>query len=252
MDFQSLGGSSKTSTSQGSQMISTVLSPALRLWLRSQVSQVEDLRVKIEGRDRQIITGYIPQVSVWAAHAVYQGLHLSQVQVVGEGIRVNLGQVLKGKSLRLLESIPITGQLILAEADLKASLQSPLLSEALTELLRKLLEAGGKTDSADALKDRQISWEEITLDTDQLRVKGVLKDAAGNTTPIVLHTGLQLVSNHELQLSNPKIEAQPEFNLVNLADLQLDLGSEVDLQEFTLASGQLSCRGCLTVTPGPH
>jgi len=71
------------------------------------------------GSDRQILHGTIPRVSILARHAVYQGLHLTQIQLVGEGIRTNLGQVL-GQPLRLLEPVPVA-ELLLHESALNAS-----------------------------------------------------------------------------------------------------------------------------------
>jgi len=39
--------------------------------------------------------------SILAHHAVYQGLHLTQIQLVGEGIRTNLGQGSQGQPATL-------------------------------------------------------------------------------------------------------------------------------------------------------
>ncbi|PSB25836.1 DUF2993 domain-containing protein, partial [filamentous cyanobacterium Phorm 46] len=57
---------------QGSRIASAVLSPAVQLWLRSQVQQVDELKVKIEGSDRQILSGTIPKVTAAARGAVYK------------------------------------------------------------------------------------------------------------------------------------------------------------------------------------
>ncbi|MBD2088004.1 MULTISPECIES: DUF2993 domain-containing protein [unclassified Coleofasciculus] len=233
---------------QGSRIISTTLSPALRLWLRSQVSQVENLQFKISGGDRQILTGYIPQVFIAANHAVYQGLHLSRIQLTGENIRINLGQVLRGKPLRLLEPIPVSGELILEETDLKASLQAPLFATALTDLLGTLLQAV-PTHPADILKDQQISWQQITIDPECLKLSGTLTDPSGKATPLVLRTGLKLASPHELLLESPCIETQKELLRGNLDEFKIDLGSEVDIQELTVILGQLVCRGRINVIP---
>jgi predicted phage tail protein len=121
--------------SHASRIISRILSPAVRLWLRSQVEQVEDLQFQIEGGDRQILSGHIPRVAIAARQVVYQGLHLSQMDLAGTGIRINLGQVLKGKPLKLLEIVPVEGEMQLQEADLNASLRAPILSGAVSELL---------------------------------------------------------------------------------------------------------------------
>ncbi len=52
---------------QRGQIIGRVLPGAVRLWLQTQVDRVESLVVELEGRDRQLISGYIPGVVVSAA-----------------------------------------------------------------------------------------------------------------------------------------------------------------------------------------
>lgn len=235
--------------SKRSRMISTVLSPALRLWLRSQVEQVDALQFKITGGDRQILTGYIPSISIAASHAIYQGLHLSQIQLEGSNIRVNLGQVIKGKPLHLLEPVPVVGQLLLLESDLQASLQSPLLSTALTELLDRLLQSDQVTKPYKDLKDKKISWQQIVIDTNQLTLVGTLTEMNLQTTPIELRASLQLAMKSVLQLNSLQIQLKPESEPINLDNFQVDLGSEVELQELTLTPGQLRCNGRLTVMP---
>jgi hypothetical protein len=226
--------SQKVSQTKTSRVISTVLSPAIRLWLRSQVERVEALEFKITGGDRQILTGNIPNISVAASQAIYQGLHLSQIQLEATQIRVNLGQVIKGKSLRLLEPVPVTGQLALSETDLQASLQSQLLSAALSEFLGTLL----------SLPNLDFSWQKITIDTDLLTLSGTLQ-----AMPIVIVAGLKLASSHELLLDPFQIQMSSHEKAKQLDGFQVDLGSEVDLQEITLTPGMLLCRGCLKILP---
>ena len=225
-----------------SRIISKVLSPAVRLWLRSQVEQVSNLEVKISGSDRSLLAGQIPCISISATRAVYQGLHLSQLRLVGQNICINLGQVLRGKPLRLLEPIPVSGELLLEESDLNTSLRSPLLADALTELLTTLL-------PTTYTKDRQLSCHKITINNDQLIINATLATDTINPKPVVISTGLQLVSCHELQLEQPQIETQVGFSALNLDNFKLDLGKEVDIQELTLVSGELICRGRINVLP---
>lgn len=226
--------SQKASQTKTSRIISSVLSPAIRLWLRSQVERVEALEFKITGGDRQILTGNIPNISVAASQAIYQGLHLSQIQLEATQIRVNLGQVIKGKSLRLLEPVPVTGQIALSEADLQASLQSQLLSTALSEFLGTFLTS----------PNLDFSWQKITIDTDLLTLNGTLQ-----AMPIVIVAGLQLASPHELLLDPFQIQMPSHAQTKDLNGFQVDLGSEVNLQEITLTPGMLLCRGCLKILP---
>jgi len=197
--------------------------------------------VKISGGDRQILSGSIPRVSISASNAVYQGLHLTQIQLAGEGIRTNLGQVLKGQPLRLLEVVPVSGELLLQEPDLTASLQSPLLANALTELLEMLLPESYQIEG-------QVSWHKIVIDTDQLILSGTLVGSS-NTKPLLLRSGLQLASCHELQLTQPQLQTSHDLILKELENFKLDLGPEVNIQELTLTPGQMLCRGSINVIP---
>lgn len=225
-----------------SRIISKVLSPAVRLWLRSQVEQVSNLEVKISGSDRSLLAGQIERISISATRAVYQGLHLSQLTLVGHNIWINLAQVLRGKPLRLLEPVSVSGELLLQESDLNISLRSPLLADALTELITTLL-------PTTYTKDRQLSCHKIAINNDQLIINVTLAADTINPKTVVLSTGLQLASSHELQLVQPQIETQVGFCSLNLDNFKFDLGNEVDIQELTLVSGQLICRGRINVLP---
>lgn len=239
----------KASKPQKSQIISTVVSPAVQLWLRSQVEGVEALHFKLQGGDRQILTGHIPSVSIAASRAIYQGLYLSQIQLEGADIRFNLGQVFKGKPLRLLAPIPVVGQLRLLESDLQASLQAPLLSNALTDLLGTLLQSEGIPNSANNLKDPQISWQKITLDAGQLTLTGIFTNPTLELTPVKIRAGLELATPQKLRLHPLQIQIDPNQPPIDLDSFSIDLGSEVNIEELTLIPGELTCRGCLKVIP---
>ncbi len=202
---------------------------------------MSNLEVKIFGSDRQILTGYIPHVSISARSAVYQGLHLSQIQLVGEGIRINLGQVLRGQPMRLLEPVPVHGQLLLQEPNLNASLQSPLLANALSELFLVLFPSS-------YLVKGQVNWHKIGIDSDHLVMSATLAADTSNPIAVVIRTGLK-ASCHKLQLTQLQIHTQSGYLLVNLDNFELDLGPEVALTELTLSSGQLMCNGRINVIP---
>ena len=229
------------------EIISKILSPALRLWLRSQVDRVEELDLHITGRARQILRGYVPSVSLNSSGAVYQGLHLGQVQLAGENIRINLGQVLRGEPLRLLEPVRVQGQVLLEEADLTASLSSSLLSNAVTDLLQTWLEAPELANPSNILEKYQVSWQEFKLNLDKLTVRGTLTDGRGNSTPIIIRAGLTLANPQTLRLHPLQIEAMPDLFSVSFPEFQVNLGSDVELEQIYLQPGCLVCSGSLTV-----
>ncbi|AFY31317.1 DUF2993 domain-containing protein [Calothrix sp. PCC 7507] len=223
------------------RIITSMLTTALKLWLRAQVSQVSELAVEIKTSDRQVLSGRVPWVSIFASHAVYQGLHIGQIQLVAEKIHINIGSVLKGQPLRLLETVPVAGELVLDEQDLNNSLSSDLLSTALKDVLVKLL-------PEDRPKTKPITWQKIILDHNQIILRGILT-TENESTPVEICVGLELLNAHELQLALIHIR----HNTVTLVEgnhqHNLDLGTEVDIQELILIPGKLVCRGRINVNP---
>ena len=139
------------------------------MWLRTQVSQIEQLQVDIEAGSRQVISGSIPRVSVIAYKAVYQGLHLSKVDLIAENIHINIGSVLKGQRLRLLEKVPVSGEISQHEEDLSASLSSTLLSTALNDLLVKFLPENG-------LNSKSTTWQKVEIKDGLLLISAIREE----------------------------------------------------------------------------
>jgi len=254
-------------------LVSRILSPALQLWLRSQVEQVAHLQAQIEGGDRQILTGRIPRVWIAAQQVVYQGLHLSHLELMGENIRFNLGQVLRGNALRLLAPVPVQGELRLREADLNASLAAPLLANAVRDFLVQLLGSellapaasapgGGQPPALSAPGGGQppalsapigLQDLQVAIAADQLTLSGSLGSGSGTPSLVALRTGLQLASPQELQLVQPQWLPSPTARrglpLSDLEGYKLDLGADVAFDHLSLEPGSLVCRGLLWVRP---
>lgn len=231
------------------QIISHVLSPAVRLWLRSQVEAVDELEFEITGKNREILRGYIPHVSLGAAKAVYQGLHFTQIQLIAENIRVNLGQVLKGQALRLLEPIPVTGEVSLSQTDLQASLLSPLLSTAIKDLLSTLMAASDTAFNQPSIQDWQFQWQSAFITPNSLKLKGIVTNVDKNTIPISLDTQLALTNPHCLRLIHTEIAASPLFDLIHLDNFEIDLSPEVNLEALHLNPGHILVQGGVRVMP---
>ena len=229
----------------GSRIVSAVLSPAVQLLLRSQVSQVKELSVEIAGSDRQILSGVVPKVAIAAKGAIYQGLHLTDISLVGTGIRINLGQVIKGKPLRLLEPIPVVGFARLNETDLNLSLAAPLLAKALSDFLLPLL----PLEVANTQTGLNLQNPQIKIEMGKLILTGEILLKTGQKVAFLLKTGLGLASCHELLFEQPEVEISQGLSSDNLDSFKLDLGSEVELEELILHSGELICRGGIRVLP---
>jgi LmeA-like phospholipid-binding len=179
-------------------------------------------------------------------------LHLSQVDVTGETIRVNLGQVLKGKPLKLLEAVPIYGSLGWDEADLNASLKAPLLANALAEFFLnwvRLVTDLLPEDLAQAIQKPLVmraAQAEILPHQVQLRLDWDVLREPNKGFSTTLQTGLRLVSESQLKLEQPKLLVKGSST--KLPDHEVALGDLV-LQDLRLEMGRLWVQGRIWVLP---
>lgn len=270
-------------TSSKRNLVAGVLGPALKLWLRSQVEAATRLDVRIgsemgEGgslSSRQMLAGRIPRVQVEADGVIYKGLHLGQLKLVGRDIRMNLGQAVRGKPLKLLAPIVVDLELRMSEAQLNESLESPLLAPQLgewLELLQELLleeEKLGELQlsqpqialSGGALGGTKLEAERLGLQAQygpavqadsraDARADSQADAAAGE---IAIETALTVRNGNVLKLRQPRwSEAPPagfQDDLSSLAMMPLKLGSDVAIEQIAIAAGQLHLVGQLTVQP---
>lgn len=250
---------------QRGQIIGRVLPGAVRLWLLTQMERVDSLVIDLEGRDRQLISGYIPGVSILAEGAVYKGLQLSQVRLTAENIQINLGQVVRGKPLRLIKRFPVQGQVILSNADVAASMSSPLLAVGLADFWRSLIQLPAFFQAV----EQRYGVRSLQLDTELRQVQVELGDGClalsfypysqGQTSeqPIILGAQLSVISGHYLQLASPHwldnmamlsdiTQGQP---IAALSDFRWNLGEDTQLSQLDLQSTQLACEGQVMVKP---
>jgi hypothetical protein len=223
------------------RIITKILTKALKLWLRSQVSGISQLEVDIQASDKQLLSGCIPRVLIFASHAIYQGLHLTQIELVAENIQIDISSILKGQPLRLSEIVPVFGELIVEEEALKASLSSDLLSTALNEVLHKLLPEHRP-------KTKQIIWQNICLGQRKI-ILTATQDQETDPQSLEVMLGLNLSSGNQLQISPVTIQQNTKIYLESDEGYKLDLGSDVDIQELTLVPGKLICHGRININP---
>jgi hypothetical protein len=242
---------------RGSRLISRILPPALRLWLSSQVEHVEDLTFQIQGRDRELLSGHIPEVFLSAHRAIYQGIHLSQIAVKAQEIRINLPQVLRRQPLRLLAPFPVSGDLLLTEADLNASLASQLLGEGLYDFLSRLAAAQPEADEFRSFLTHCEGATLLSLYEPQATILEAamtlrLSPRPGTSAPeIAIATGLAIADGHRLCLKDPHWlhPLNPAKPLPTLHGFEIDLGSEVSLTQCILTPGQMALAGTVQVLP---
>ncbi len=219
-----------------------MLSPACRVWLRSQVSHVDDLQVDIAGGSIQILGGTIPQVAVIAKGAIYQGLSLGSIDLVAENIRINLPQVIKGQPLALLEPIAVTATVKFSEHELQASLAAPILFQAITDLLTQILAANSSPSPW------LVAWELVQIVPQTLILQGTLT-IDSQTAPIEISMGIAIQDGQLLQLNPLKIACSLDLPGRNITSYQIDLGDDVKITQLELLAGELLCHGNINVNP---
>jgi LmeA-like phospholipid-binding len=247
-------------------LIRRVLEPALQLWLRSQAESVSGLQVHLEGGDRQILSGYLPQLQLQAEQVIYKGLHLSKIELSGHNLRINIAQVLKGKALKLLDALSIDLNVAIHAEDAQASLHSPLFQGAIIEALQVLVgeqianALGQDIPSQDLMLDNP----HLSLSENTLRFSTVLRTHQGDhcapgvrsapsvrAVPIALQTALLLSNPQTLELSHPEWLPTPQSKrglpLHDLHGYTFDLGPQVQLQTLLITSTGIFVQGQMTI-----
>ena len=253
----------------GSRLIRRILMPAIRLWLNTQIEEAQNLAIAIESSDRQILGGYIPSAQIAATAVVYRGLHFGSIDVVAHNICTNGLQVLRGHAFKLLEPIPIDVNLVLMESDLNRSLQTDLFSNAVDELMRRILRDCMNVRSPDQTSvepfisgdglsetlisdDFQFAEPHLSLNADRLVVCGKLI-MGDRPLSLYLGTGLSVVDGQTLVFDSPhltldKMSLQGR-SLKNLEHFSIDLGETTHLSVLTIDEQCLRCQGQILVMP---
>ncbi|MDY7021137.1 MAG: DUF2993 domain-containing protein [Cyanobacteriota bacterium] len=239
---------SSTQTSS-KPIVGKVLSQAIKLWLRSQAEQIDQLEISILGHNRSILTGHIPQVTVQANSAVYRELHLSEIDLSASDIKINIGQVLKGKPLRLLKAFPVDCHVCLLSEDLNTSSHSTLLNSAIAQHLLPLIQS-------QVVENRNFSFPtnikslqdlKIVLAPNQLTLTAEICSTDDQLIAFSFQTELYLASPTELLLASGHLELlQQHYQLENMT---LDLGTDVSLESLNISSEKLEMKGEIKVNP---
>ncbi|MBE9066416.1 DUF2993 domain-containing protein [Leptolyngbya cf. ectocarpi LEGE 11479] len=247
---------------QGSRLISRVLPVAIKLWLQTQLDEIGDLAFEIQATDRQVLSGRIPGVSLSAQQAVYQGVRITDVTAQATGIAINIGQVLRGKSLRLKQAFPVEGQVAFDGDSLGTSSTDSVLAEGLLEFWQTLLAKEpvaaevashyGVAAPPDLQLDQYQSKLEI-LGTD-LALHLVRRQAgvgAEITTDIKLRGGVEVDQGHILRLTSARwcLPTGEQVSSESLHGFSWNLGEQTDLRSLTIQNDRLTCQCKIMVQP---
>ncbi|NJL49568.1 MAG: DUF2993 domain-containing protein [Leptolyngbyaceae cyanobacterium SM2_5_2] len=229
--------------------------------MHTQLDHLEGLDFRVEGGDRQILSGYLPQVSLAAQAAVYAGFQVSQATVIAREIHINLGQVLRGKPLRLLQPFPVAGQIRLSQDDLHTSLRAPLLAQGLQDVLQQLMQSQPDTlpvgqkipDLAAFCQSAEITA--LALGDGQLQLTWQApdrQDQPGLSQSLILHTDLEIRDGRWLCLCRSAVKLSQAGTWsapVALNEVVMDLGPEVNIQRLTITASGIEVDGVVRVIP---
>lgn len=226
------------------QIASSLLNPLVAAWIRSEVQQVDNLRVQIAGSDAQILNGQIPQAQVSGDNLIYQGFQVSHLRLQGQDIRLNVGEAIQGRSpLRLLAPVPVQVSLRLTEDDLNRSLQAPLIQSQLAQAQVQLPFGGQAVPFL-------IRQPQVTLQKNRLRIQAQLVTPEGVEVPVTVLTGLQAQGPNQLRLVNPLwVSEGQEIPIPGLADFPIQLDPGVRIDRLELQPGQILYEGMLVIYP---
>ncbi|WP_324281985.1 DUF2993 domain-containing protein [Cyanobacterium aponinum UTEX 3221] len=230
-----------------SEIISHILTPAIKLWVRSQLQEIETLNIEIHAGDRQILRGKIEQVFLSAEKANYQGICINHAQVKTEEIAVNLGGILRGKPLKLLHPIFAEGEINLKKKDIQKSLASKLLSQGLIDLLALLLDYKGIKNPESILEKYSFYWQNVTLYTEKVIIEGQIKNQKEELSNINITTGLTLKNDHTLLFNPIEINSILFPEMVIIKEFEVDLGNDVAITDLILNEEELSCQGKIKI-----
>ena len=240
---------------KGSRLISRILPVAVKFWLQTQLDEIGDLTFDIQATDRQVLSGQIPGLALAAQQAIYQGVRLTDISAQASNIEINIGQVLRGKPLRLKQAFPIEGQVVLDGDDLAASANASVLADGLLDFWQTLLAKDNVAaeiathygpDSLTLQDMAQYRSNLQTVDTD-LALTLIQPDQSD----ICLQGSIDVDQGHILRLATAQWRL-PSGQLVPSAALKgfgWNLGEQTDLQSLVIENNQLICQCRIMVQP---
>lgn len=243
--------------SKGSRLLSRVLPVAVKFWLQTQLDEIGELDFEIQATDRQVLSGNIPGIFLSAQQAVYQGVRITDVAVQASDIQINIGQVLRGKPLRLKQSFPVEGQVVFDGESLETSSTDSVLAEGLLAFWQNLL---AKADVAVEVATHYGSDIQVFVDSELIQYQSKIEIA---DTDLVLHLVrqgqselklkgqvdvlhghlLKLTTAQWCRLSGEQVESEA------LSGFCWDLGGQTNLKSLTIQNDQLTCQCRIMVQP---
>lgn len=226
-------------------LVSKLLAKAIKFWLNSQVSAIQDLEIEILSENKQILQGNIPQILIRATHVIYQDLHLSQLRITGTNIKFDLSQVVKKKSFRLQEAIKVDLEIALSASDLQHSCSSQIFSSALTEIWCHFLKQSHRQN---VCLDEYYQWKNLSIQESGIVIQGCFKRQE-HFDCLKLKTQIELGDPHTLLLMPKGIITSEELPVITSETLTFDLGEDVAINSLKITEEEIALQGEITIYP---
>ena len=240
---------------KGSRLISRILPVAVKFWLQTQLDEIGDLTFDIQATDRQVLSGQIPGLALAAQQAIYQGVRLTDISAQASNIEINIGQVLRGKPLRLKQAFPIEGQVVLDGDDLAASANASVLADGLLDFWQTLLAKDNvAAEIATHYGPDSLALQGMAQYRSNLQTVGTdlaLTLLRPDQSDICLQGSIDVDQGHILRLATAQWRL-PSGQLVPSAALRgfgWNLGEQTDLQSLVIENNQLICQCRIMVQP---
>jgi hypothetical protein len=237
--------------SQG-QVVTNLIAPLMQLWVRSQVEQVDDLRVNVAGADPQVLNGQIDRVELSGTNLQYRGVTARSLSLRGNDIRLDTRQALAGGGLRLLKDLRAGASLRMSEADVNNYLASPAFQEQIRNLTVRLpAELSG--DRAPREVPLELREPRARLLKDRLELAAVVRIANGEPAPLRLSTGVAVAGPHQLRLVDPRLldNENNSFPIASLDGRLIQLGEELTLTQVSVLPNLLVLEGSYLIQATP-
>lgn len=115
------------------------------------------------------------------------------------------------------------------------------------DLVELLLAHQAIEDYNRILAEYEFNWHNIVLHNDKFVLKAILTNKLGEVFNLRLVSSLTLNNGNTLLFNPIKIDGIPYLDTIIINNFEVDLGTDVELEQLILNSDQLSCLGRIKV-----
>lgn len=229
------------------QWVAPLITPLLKTWVMRQVSQAENLDIKLQGTDQELLGGLIPQVDISADNVIYQGIQARSVSLVGRSVQLDLSQAFRGGGVTLKSPVRADLVIKMAEPDLNRYLTSSQFQKQFANLRLPMPGLSGSASTVPlTINQPQISL----LEQGRIQLAAALKPDQGASLPVQITTGLDLLNGNTLKLNNPELKSNGQLLPTELfQNLKIDLGPDTLVKSLDIRKGLMQMNGIFTIRP---